>query len=542
MANILAGKTADGNAPLGLAIPFTANEEARLYAAATLDTILEGFRSSLTPEQYTALTAKFLAHLSKTGLQSPERISTFPASTLADAIREAPELIASKAGIAAILRGHQRRSSQSAAHLKRNLPDKLPPRVILWERGDYRLEEATDPRHLQQDSAALSHCVGTSHNSSSLKLAGLAETDPEAVHHLHYWQKMKKGETRILTLTRKELPVATIEYDTATRAILQIKGRLDSHIERKSPYLPHLCAALHAVKEGFQLTSIKDLPESSSDNTILTANGTFEPVTESNLSLALAGSVTISKDTSQSFLDAAVSSPRITLVITNAPQHVLDKLISVAGSIRSRATALNLPVLRNSGSICAHRAVTFRIPLLEKSGDIHAEAASTLELSALRSSGNIHSDQAILVKLPLLKKSGDIWANSASALELPALQTSGSIHANLATALNHPTLKHCGFIYAFRATTANLPALQTSGSIRASAASKLDLPALLASGDIDADIASTVNCPALRSSGNICAPAASTLNLPALKRHGSIHTSESATLILPARPFQPIER
>jgi hypothetical protein len=193
VANVLAGKPADGSGILPLAIPFTKDPEARAAAADVVASIAEQLKGTLPDDAVTPLVAKLLSHFCKTGCQTEVAIRAFPAATLADAIREAPEIIHAKANIAAILRRHTRRSQQSAAVLKGKLSADVPDRVILWAEGQYRLEEATDPRHLQQDSIALGHCVGTTHSSAALAEKGLEPTDPEAIHYLHYWVKLKRA-------------------------------------------------------------------------------------------------------------------------------------------------------------------------------------------------------------------------------------------------------------------------------------------------------------------------------------------------------------
>jgi hypothetical protein len=91
VANVLAGKTADGSGMLPLAIPFTKDPQARAAAAEVVATLSQQLNGALTDEAATSLAAKLLAHFCKTGRQTAEAIRAFPAAALADAIREAPE-------------------------------------------------------------------------------------------------------------------------------------------------------------------------------------------------------------------------------------------------------------------------------------------------------------------------------------------------------------------------------------------------------------------------------------------------------------------
>lgn len=350
VTNVLAGKTADGSAPFDLRIPFSKNPDSRTAAGTLLRSVIENLNGTLPPEHLTPLTAKLLSHLSKTGLQSPEAIAAFPASTLADAIREAPHLIGTKASIAAVLRGHQCRNEQAASALQQTLPSDVPERLVLWQRGDYRLEEATDPRHLQKDSADLKHCVGTAFNSAALQEKGLSPHDSEAINYLHYWMKMKTGETRILTLTRLGRPLVTLEHDTELRAILQICGYRNQTPEFGDAFLKPLCGALSAIREPFGLTKIHNLPVPP-PNTILHASGAFLPVTEDYIADALAGSVQLPPHPSASLLKAAAASPLITLDITAATQSALDTLEEAACHLISSSKSVCLPALQSSGDI-----------------------------------------------------------------------------------------------------------------------------------------------------------------------------------------------
>lgn len=223
--NILAGRTADGVGVLGLAISFSKDPLTRQAAARLLGRVIAGI-GEISPDDLTSLAAKLLSHLSKTGLQTVQGIHGFAVPLLVDALREAPEMLSGRAGIAAILRAHARRSQQAAAVLRKRLPPDVPPRKGLWAgSGGYRLEEATDPRHLVHDSVILGHCVGTLTMDAAQPRHRRPLAREEPLEQLWYWQEIVRGWLRILTLTLDDTPVFTLSFRTATRRIDQIQGK-----------------------------------------------------------------------------------------------------------------------------------------------------------------------------------------------------------------------------------------------------------------------------------------------------------------------------
>jgi hypothetical protein len=119
--------------------------------------------------------------------------------------------------------------------------------------------------------------------------------DPESSHDLHYWQKIKAGETRIFTLTSDRLPVATLEYCVDSRAILHIEGRNGVLVDHgQSIFLP-LCAAIHAIRKPLALTDVDGLPGPLLRGIILTRRGTFEVATNAIALAIFSASATFSR-------------------------------------------------------------------------------------------------------------------------------------------------------------------------------------------------------------------------------------------------------
>src|SRR5262245_25205204 len=104
--------------------------------------------------------------------------------------------------------------------------DMKDPVVILTTPDGHQLVELTTPQHLKAESAALGHCVGTLFNETALAAKGLKESDPAALHYLHYVMKMRHGESRVFSLRNpRGNPLVTIEYDVKDEAIRQIEGK-----------------------------------------------------------------------------------------------------------------------------------------------------------------------------------------------------------------------------------------------------------------------------------------------------------------------------
>ena len=534
VANILAGQNAHGTAPLGFQVPFTNCRETRQQASLLLNRLLFHLNDTLLAEHLTPLTSKLLVHLSKTGLQSPEAINTFPVHTLADAIREAPHLLASKAGISAILRGHQRRTHQSAAVLRRTLSIHVPERSLIWQDGDYRLEEAQDPRHLQQDSAALNHCVGTAYNTDALKHFGLTETDSAAIHFLHYWISMKKRECRIFTLTSGSMPIATLEYDVPSERIVQISGKNDDMVYCDDLAFIPLCKAVHALRGFLPLAGVSDLQEPGY-KLILTANGTFEVPTPDNLNLALSGTVVLEQDAPASLIKAAISEPLINVDVSDLDPATLAEITQVRGNLVSWATTVSmpslttcrdinfysskvdLPALKSCGTLTLNTATTINIPQLSTCEDISIDDAMTVSFQSLRFCEDIYIKDAWNVALPVLERCASIYLQSAVTAELPALQRCRELHFDCVSTLDMPALHVAGNINLIDAREVRLQALQSAADIYLRDAETVSLPALTSCKSLymqSTTPESVVDLRSLKSCQKLEYPATTSVNCP----------------------------
>lgn len=433
--NILNGMTADGTARLEQRIPFTKDPRAREKACTFASRVIIMVDNCMMVEGdalYTVLASKLFAYLSKCGAQTAEVIHAVELKTADDiiaAVLEDPARVFSRAGIHAILRAHRQRSAQKAAELRRTLSVGVPPRRVIWEskHGRHRVEEATDPRHLMQDSAALHHCVGTCHNSILLSEHGLHRDDPEAIHHLQYWRKIKAGTSRIFTLTENGAPLLTIEYGVDEFTIKQMQG----HPRREIP-LTVLCPALDGLRQNVRLERINDLPREV--ERILTPNGSFTLPNSANAPLALNGTFAFPPDATIADVRAVLANPLITVNITALPQRILDQITTSEACINHAGTGdISIPNLARGILFCA-LANTVHLPRL-RHGCLFASAATDVSLPL------VETGTLLVGKLPKASfpnhRRGDISAPKALFIDLRQ-HTHGAINALAAETLILP--------------------------------------------------------------------------------------------------------
>ncbi len=505
---ILAGKALDGS-ELPIRIPFTADADARLAASVILAHVLEALADSLSINQLTAITAKLLSHLSRSGAQTAETIRRFRINALVDALRDAPDLIAANTGIAGILRDHERRSRQAAAHLRRRAAADVPDGIALWQNGRWRLEEATDPRHLQLDSQVLKHCVGTLYSRPALRDSGLHARDPEASHCLHYWINIRCGKTRILTLTENGVPHVTLEYDVLRQAIVQMQdAKRDATLSASARYFQPLCQALGAMREPLNLSSIEGLPTSGEDR-ILTTSGEFVVPSRDNIHTALVGTVDMAATTSVEEMLAVCAIPLLRVDLRKVDtahyrhlpvsprariglqdEHALDLSHLLAGSLAISAPSISLENLRH--------------------GDVTVFHTAELDLSE-HQYGNINGMDCASVWFPR-HHTGSLLFTNLRSLYVPE-HCVGGIGLGLAETLVAPN-HTSGEIFAMRLRQVHLPNLR-AGTLSIASAKHLFAPNLL-EGHVTATSLSHLELPAHEVGDIDCS--AATISLPNHRR------------------------
>jgi hypothetical protein len=246
IANVLSGRTADGTDTIPHKVSFTDNAQARAAAAHQMRLILCHCHTALELRDITPLTIKLLWYLTRTGRRTSEDILSMPVIPIIHAIKHAPHKVRERESLFTIMRRYQHHRERERAKQWTKLSDTVPPRTPLWTDGVFTLEEATDPRHLVNDTLALGHCVGSLHHRMALAHLNIPNDHPEAVKYLHYWLKIKKGESRIVTLLEAGTPRITIDFHPATNTILAAQGKI-TDTQKAVPLPGHLKAPLFAA-------------------------------------------------------------------------------------------------------------------------------------------------------------------------------------------------------------------------------------------------------------------------------------------------------
>lgn len=348
--NVLAGLTAEGLSPFPLAIPFTTNQAARDAVSDALQFILHHVPTLWTPH-LTPLTAKLLIHFNKTGRQDADAIATFMHDNwtpLVAAIADNPAILFTKATVGAIIRKQITTTHQYLAQQQHTLPASVPPRAVLWSQGAYRIEEATDPRHLLQDTFTIGHCVGASYNNVALQRLGITESAPEAIHYLSYWMAIRRRRCRILTLTCNGVPMATMEYRTRTRALRQVVA--NRPMTGEEHFFKPLCQGLTALRPLLRYSSTPCLvfPPKPGPTHVITADGEQELPDFHNIPDALGGSIAADPENTD-LVALACTNPLLDIDITDTHQPGVDAITHVAGSLTSFDPEIFMPNLVEIG-------------------------------------------------------------------------------------------------------------------------------------------------------------------------------------------------
>lgn len=361
----------------------------------------------------------------------------------------------------------------------RNRPDfgSAPPRRPLWESRDgYRFEEATHPGHLQQDTLALGHCIGITHDMQLLQRHGLEPESQAADAFLTYWLRIQRGESRILTFTHDGCPIATLNYCPQTHWVTRIETSQLATVLPDAPYFSAFCKGLSELSAMLPILGIKNLPTIPS-GMILTPRGSFEDPTPLNILSALGGTIPLPRNVS--FVPLWTQNPRLNLDISaatpselaalppiiragwlvhNAPEPLRIPAIVEAYISTATREHLELPMHRE-GNIVAPFAtaanLSTRVGLLNlpavksicmpshQRGRIAAKEAETVIL-ANHVTGSIDAGSSTSLAAPRMEQ-GDVHTG-ATFISLPNLRN-GNIHAPKATAVYAPKLKS-GCIFA----------------------------------------------------------------------------------------------
>lgn len=177
-----------------------------------------------------------------------EREETVDLNTLYDAIKETPNFInTDKGGFHRLLEIHEQKTLQRIAEQRKKRAEitnktELNPYEALFttKSGHYYLARLLNMPHLEEESAYMSHCVGTSGS---------------------YLNRMKRGEIEILSLrhipkvnprTQKvegDIPVMTIEYNLKTNIIEQMKKQKGQYLKPDDSFFDDVIDALKQLRQ-----------------------------------------------------------------------------------------------------------------------------------------------------------------------------------------------------------------------------------------------------------------------------------------------------
>ena len=177
-----------------------------------------------------------------------QRHDSVDLNTLTDAILETPKWLDNdKGGFDRLLDVHEQKTLERIAELRRQKAeqtgeDGFNPYEALFETedGKYYLARLLNMPHLEEESAYMDHCVGTSDS---------------------YINKMKRGDVEILSFRKKpkinrktqklegDEPIITIEYNVRTKTIEQIKKARDKYLSQADPFFQDFVETLKKLRE-----------------------------------------------------------------------------------------------------------------------------------------------------------------------------------------------------------------------------------------------------------------------------------------------------
>jgi len=166
-------------------------------------------QENLSESELRTLQLKLVRHFEDNGDSAPIDIPT-----MIDALIENPKFLQSdKGSIAKVFDLHEMKTLLKIAELRRKKAEQtggeglnLYESLFETSSGKYYLARLLNMPHLEDESAYMNHCVGTSNS---------------------YISKMKRGDVEIFSLRDKatHAPVVTIEYNCRSKRLLQVKAQ-----------------------------------------------------------------------------------------------------------------------------------------------------------------------------------------------------------------------------------------------------------------------------------------------------------------------------
>lgn len=172
-----------------------------------------------------------------------QKHETIDTNTLFDAVIESPKFLnVDKGSFHHLLEVHQQKTLQKIAEIRKNRVEMSsdeginpPEELFITKSGNYRLVRLLNKSHLEKESLAMNHCVGTSDSYINEIIRGRTE--------IFSLQRIKGGKLK------KYKPVLTIEYDVKKGTIKQIKKKNDKYLVSKDPLLDDVTDALKRLQD-----------------------------------------------------------------------------------------------------------------------------------------------------------------------------------------------------------------------------------------------------------------------------------------------------
>ena len=381
-----------------------------LKLAESLCTNIDGHGICLTPEQKTGLIIKLGKYVAKRQwnfFQVKEELLK-----ITDAITGEPQALTDpRLTLTRILEAHRTRNLEAASKLRRELlltSDTTTPPPVISHSADtnYRLIECITQRHLQEQTAALGHCVGGTHLD-------------------YYCGKLLRGASRIFSLcTSTGNPLLTIEYDIKTKTITQIEGKPDQGrrfflLNTRHIFFPALCEALHDL--GFRIDIRKinfnnyGLVPPQLGSMVVTKNNGIIPCDQADITDVVYGRVKVDNRCSLELIHQMASSPLLTLDITDLEPALLPARVNCD---------------------LTSEAIRFIAPQIQTCGSLEIPKALSVDLGSLVIARNLDARSATVLHIPHLRESWDIDVSAIGTLDAPKLTTYAGITSSTTASIN----------------------------------------------------------------------------------------------------------
>lgn len=338
-----------------------AEKEREVFASFnTLRSRLEGTLEGFGERQKLILRLKLARHF--------QNNETIDENTLYDAIIESPRFLDSdKGSFFRLLEVHEEKTLMRIAEMRKRKAEEtgegFNPYEALYttESGKYYVTRLLNMPHLEEESAYMNHCVGTSYS---------------------YVNRLKNGEIEILSfrnvptidkggnkMNADDTPILTIEYNLKTKTIEQMRKHDDGYLSPDDPYYRDVIDALKQLRatatdtgetRDFTKISKSELGEIAVDDyRLLTEQGEvsiddFDP--ESGIFVLKVGRMDITSDMPK---EKAVKIVAVVEKIACTPEEIAYTQDEICEDTKVYIGTLEADTLQNLPETCEHIYTSF---------------------------------------------------------------------------------------------------------------------------------------------------------------------------------------